>query len=306
MSGEVTVETRDFLSSGVRCTADVYIPAVGDGGGRVPVIVMAHGFGSPRTLSLPRYAREFAAAGYAVVLFDYRYFGDSDGEPRQLLDIPSQLADWRAAISFARSLPEADPDRVVGWGTSFAGGHVLTLAAEGQPFAAVVAQVPHLSGPAAVRATGLRSALRLAPATVVDVVRALRGAPPRYVHSIGAPGTTAVMTALGAEQAFEEMARQSGFVRGTVPETVAARILLHIGRYSPIRTVARIACPVLIQVADGDDIAPAAAARAAAAKIPRSTVREYTGGHFDPYNDPLFPQVIRDVLDFLSATVRAT
>ncbi|MEH3155269.1 MAG: alpha/beta fold hydrolase [Gordonia paraffinivorans] len=301
MRRDVSVETRDFLSSGVRCTADVYVPAAG--AGPVPVVVMAHGFGSPRTLSLPRYAREFAAAGYAVVLFDYRYFGDSDGKPRQLLDIPSQLADWRAAIAFARSLPGVDPDRVIGWGTSFAGGHVLTLAAEGQPFAAAVAQVPHLSGPAAVRATGLRSALRLAPATVVDAVRALRGATPRYVHSIGAPGTTAVMTAPGAEEAFEEMARQSGFVRGTVPETVAARILLHIGRYSPIRTVSRITCPVLIQVADGDDIAPAASARAAAAKIPRSTVREYAGGHFDPYNDPLFPQVIGDVVDFLSTTV---
>lgn len=304
MSTDVTVETRDFLSSGVRCTADVYLPRP-DGTNPLPVVVMAHGFGSVRTLSLPRYAQEFSAAGYAVVLFDYRHFGDSDGEPRQLLDISAQLADWRAAMAFARSLPGIDPDRVIGWGTSFAGGHVLTLAAQGQPFAAVVAQVPHLSGPSAVRATGLRSSLRLAPHVVADLVSAARGTAPRYVHSIGAPGTTAVMTAPGAERAFEEMARQSGFQRGSVPETVAARVLLHIGRYSPIRTVSRITCPVLIQVADGDDIAPAAAARAAGARIPRCTVREYSGGHFDPYNDPLFPHVIGDALAFLAEAVPA-
>ncbi|GAA2052662.1 alpha/beta fold hydrolase [Williamsia deligens] len=269
----------------------------------MPVVVMAHGFGSVRTLSLPRYAREFAQTGYAVVLFDYRYFGDSDGEPRQLLDISAQLADWRAAIAFARSLPGVDPDRVIGWGTSFAGGHVLTLAAEGQPFAAAIAQVPHLSGPAAVRATGLRSSLRLAPHALADLLNAARGTAPRYVHSIGAPGTTAVMTAPGAHEAFEEMVRQSGFERGSVPETVAARVLLHIGRYSPIRTVSRITCPVLIQVADGDDIAPAASARAAAARISVCTVREYPGGHFDPYIDPLFPTVIGDALEFLAAAV---
>lgn len=63
---------------------------------------------------------------------------------------------------------------------------------------------------------------------------------------------------------------------------------------------------MLIQVADGDDIAPAAAARAAAAKIPRCTVREYAGGHFEPYNDPLFPRVIGDALEFLAETVPTT
>ena len=85
---------------------------------RTPVIVMAHGFGCVRALRLPSHAEHFAAAGYVVVVFDYRNFGDSDGRPRQLLDIAGQLADWRAAIGWARTLGGVDPERVVGWGTS--------------------------------------------------------------------------------------------------------------------------------------------------------------------------------------------
>ncbi|PXW25794.1 UNVERIFIED_CONTAM: hypothetical protein DES50_12027 [Williamsia faeni] len=87
--------------------------------GPVPVVVMAHGFAATRGIRLPAYAECFVAAAYTVVVFDYRYFGDSEGEPRQLLDVRSQLDDWRAAIRFARSLQFADADRVI------AGAHRL-------------------------------------------------------------------------------------------------------------------------------------------------------------------------------------
>src|SRR5690606_41169270 len=66
----------------------------------------------------------FAAAGYAVVVFDYRSFGESEGEPRQVLDIAMQHEDWRAALRFARSLEGIDHTRVVAWGTSFSGGQI--------------------------------------------------------------------------------------------------------------------------------------------------------------------------------------
>ena len=65
-----------------------------------------------------------------------------------------QHDDWKAALSFARSLPGIDANKIVAWGTSFGGGHVLTVAGRGEALAAVIAQVPHVSGPAAVRATG--------------------------------------------------------------------------------------------------------------------------------------------------------
>ncbi|MGU3290826.1 alpha/beta hydrolase [Williamsia sp. M5A3_1d] len=292
-----------FVSAGVTCAATVYRPSTATPEKPSPVVVMAHGFGGVRALRLPAYAEVFASAGYVVMLFDYRYFGDSEGEPRQLLDVASQLADWRAAIAFARTIDVADPDTVVAWGTSFAGGHVITTAGSGERLAAIIAQVPHVSGPAAVRATGIRRALRIAPSALADTVAALLHRPPRYVASIGPEGSSAVMSTPGAEQAFERLVTESGLRRGDHAETVAARIALRIGLYSPVRSASGVRCPALIQVARGDTIAPAAAATKAARAIPDATVLSYDGGHFDPYVEPLFPSVVADQLAFLRAVV---
>jgi uncharacterized protein len=128
-------------------------------GPTAPILVMAHGLGGTRGLRLDAYAERFAAAGYHVLLFGYRHFGDSDGEPRQLLGIVRQRSDWRAAVAHARRLPGADPDRVALWGTSLSGGHVLVTAARDRRVAAVVAQVPHVSGVAAAAATRSPDAL---------------------------------------------------------------------------------------------------------------------------------------------------
>ncbi|WP_328856508.1 alpha/beta hydrolase [Williamsia herbipolensis] len=302
---EYTRVEETFASEGVTCAATVYRPSTASPESRKPVIVMGHGFGGVRALRLPAYAEVFAAAGYVVMLFDYRYFGDSEGEPRQLLDVPSQLADWRSAIAFARTIDVADPDAVVAWGTSFAGGHVITTAGSGERLAAIIAQVPHVSGPAAVRATGIRRALRIAPAAVADTVAAVLHRAPRYVASIGPEGSAAVMTAPGAEEAFERLVIESGLRRGDHPETVAARIALRIGLYSPARSASRVRCPALIQVAEGDTIAPAAAATRAARAIPDATVLTYDGGHFDPYVEPLFPSVVTDQLAFLRTVAPA-
>jgi dienelactone hydrolase len=266
---------------------------------------MAHGFGSVAALCLPAYAERFAAAGYVVVLFDYRYFGDSEGQPRQLLDIAAQLDDWRAALAWARTLDRVDPERVIAWGTSLAGGHVITLAGSGEKLAAIIAQVPHVSGIAAVRSTGLRHALRITPAALQDAWRALCNRPPRYLDSVGAPGTLAVLAAPDALSAVERMAAASGLQPGGVPITVAARIILRIGLYSPMRHATNVRCPALVQVATQDRIAPAAPAQKAAARMPNAKTQSYRCDHFDPYVEPLFDTVVSHQLNFLRSVAPA-
>ena len=105
-----TTSEQTFLSGGTTCAARVYRPAShpSTADDTRPVIVMGHGFGGVRALRLYAYAERFVAAGYLVVVFDYRGFGESEGSPRQLLDVGMQLQDWRAALSFARGLPSAD------------------------------------------------------------------------------------------------------------------------------------------------------------------------------------------------------
>lgn len=297
-SSQASCDPTTFLSGGTRCAVTVVRPGTSPAG-PVPAIVMAHGLGSPRALRLFAYAERFAEAGYAAVVFDYRGFGDSEGEPRQVLDISMQHEDWKAALAFTRSLPGIDSDQVVAWGTSFGGGHVLTIAGGGEGLTAVIAQVPHVSGPAAVRATGFTSSLRIAPYALRDQLNALRRRAPVYVPLVAHPGDLGLMTTPDAVPGVERMMDESDLARDAYRTDVAARIGLRIGLYSPGRVASKITCPTLIQIARYDAITPRAVAERAARRIPRATVRTYDCSHFDPYVEPAFTTVVADQLAFL-------
>lgn len=297
MNHRLTWSEETFLSEGVECAVRVY--QTSGQHAPVPVIVMAHGFGGVRALRLYAYAEQFAAAGYAVAVFDYRGFGESAGTPRQLLDVAMQHQDWRAALAYARTLPGVDAERVVAWGTSFSGGHVISLAGQGEPLAAIIAQVPHVSGPAAVRATGLVPSLRVGVAGVRDQVNAWTKRGPVYVDAAGLPGETAVMTTPDAAPGMDQLISESGLTNGDYPVEVAARIVLKIGLYSPRRWARGVTCPALVQIVESDAITPRHVAEETAARMADATVRVYPGGHFDPYVEPLFSTVIADQLAFL-------
>ena len=87
----------DFVSAGTRCGAWLFMPTVDGGGVPPPIVVMAHGFGGQREMRLPAYAEKFASRGLAVLAFDYRCFGASDGDPRNWID-PSS---WNLALILA-------------------------------------------------------------------------------------------------------------------------------------------------------------------------------------------------------------
>ena len=119
MTVDLAARRELYFASGTdRCHAWLYEPKAADAG-PPPVIVMAHGLGAIKALRLSAFAEHFQAAGYACLVFDYRHFGDSEGEPRQLLDIGRQQDDYRAAVAYARGRGEIDPARIALWGSSF-------------------------------------------------------------------------------------------------------------------------------------------------------------------------------------------
>jgi dienelactone hydrolase len=292
-------EEVSFISGGEQIAAWVYDPHAGTEG-TVPVVVMAHGFGGTREAGLPPYAERFAAAGMRVVVFDYRHFGGSTGEPRQLVDIGKQLDDWRAAIAFARGLDGVDPERVGVWGTSFAGGHAITIAAEDARLAAAVAQAPMADGVAVLKSLGPARSLRLTASAVRDVVAAARGKPPVYIPLVGPPGTLAAMTDDDADAGY----------RRIVPEVnawqnrFAGRTLLRLPFYRPNRMAAEIACPLLVCICDRDGITPPGAAALAAERAPRGEALHYDGRHFDIYVDELFERTVADQTAFLTRNLQ--
>ncbi|OBJ18522.1 alpha/beta hydrolase [Mycobacterium colombiense] len=292
-------EDVQFTSGDDLISAWLYRPP---GDGPAPLLVMAHGLGAVRGMRLDAYAERFSSAGYACLVFDYRNFGDSEGRPRQVLDVGMQLADWAAAVAYARTIPGIDPDRIALWGTSFAGGHVIATAARLPGIAAAVAQCPFTDGLASARTiTNPLIAARITGRVVRDLLARRRGRPPVMVATAGKPGEVALMNTPDAYTGYLRLVPDGLDFRNEV----AARIALQVFSYRPGRSTPEITCPILFCVCEADSVAPAGATLRHAAKAPRGEVRLYPEGHFAIYVDDAFDRVVADQLAFLDKHLRA-
>jgi uncharacterized protein len=112
---------------------------------------MAHGFTGTKEMTLDRYAEVFSKGGLAVLVYDNRTLGDSDGLPRHNIDPTEQMRDYRYAVTYAQSRDDVDPGRIGLWGTSYTGGTVITVAALDRRVKAIVSQVPFVKGTANIK-----------------------------------------------------------------------------------------------------------------------------------------------------------
>lgn len=280
-----------FAVGGDDCAAWLFRPAAG---GRAPCVVMASGLSCVRDQGLEGFARRFAEAGYAVLAFDYRNFGDSGGEPRQLMSARRQREDWRAALAYARSLDRVDPERIAIWGFSLGGGNVQALAMAEPGIGAAICVAPvvdgartllHIGGPAHVA--------RLGMAGVRDCLRALRGAEPYRIPAAGPPRSVAVLSSLDSLPGFAAVTPEGSTWRNEL----CARTVL-APPYRLARKTRRISCPILYCIAEEDDICPPALGKRAAGRAPQGELRLYPGGHFDPFDRNL-ERMAADQIDFL-------
>ncbi|MEX2252795.1 MAG: alpha/beta hydrolase [Thermoleophilaceae bacterium] len=292
-------EDLTFESHGERCAAWHY-PGEGDafaGERGRPCVVMAHGFGFTRDSGLEPFAEDFAAAGLDVLLFDYRNFGDSTGEPRQLIDWRRHRQDWRLAVGFARLLDGVDPDRIALWGTSYSGGHVIAVAADDGRVAGVISQSPAVDGLAALLAIGRYAGwpmlARFTLEGIKDAVGGARGREPHRIPIVGEPGELAALMSPDAMPGLKALAGP------TLRNEYCARAGLFAVGNRPITRAGDLPCPILFQIADRDVIAPAAPIEKAAWNAPgRAEVRRYPMDHFDVYLDGR-ERLVADQLHFL-------
>ncbi len=284
-----------FSVNGTAISAWLYLPR--NISTPFPCIIMANGLGGTKNIILQAYARRFQSAGFAVLAFDYRHFGDSQGEPRQLIWIPYQLEDYAAAVEHARSLPEIDPQRIALWGTSLSGGHVLVTAAKDKQIACVSAQCPGLDGRAgaemAFNKYGLAHGLKMIVHGQRDLVRSWLGRSPHKIPIAGQPGSIALMTTPDAYIAFSALSPEN-FVN-----EACARITIRGDKYRPVKYAKDVHCPVLLQICEKDDLTPLSAAEETAQILGElAEVKYYPIGHFDIYLGDNFKKSVSDQLEF--------
>ena len=134
----------EFNSKGTVCRGWFTTPKKGNA--PFPIVIMAGGWCYVREIVMPHYAKFFEDAGLATLIFDYRGFGVSDGEPRQHVDPNMQVEDYKNAISFIETLPEVDSDRIGIWGISMSGGYVLIIGATDPRVKCIVSTIPCVDG----------------------------------------------------------------------------------------------------------------------------------------------------------------
>lgn len=265
---------------------------------------MAHGFGGTKDAGLLPFAEAFAEAGLDVLLFDYRCFGGSTGEPRQFAWPARHRDDYRVAVDFARGLDGVDPDRIILWGTSWSGGHVVYVAAEDPRIAATICQTPDLDGMAALRQigkyAGLGKLLQLTMVGVRDTVRMLRGQEALMIPTVGRLGELAGMSTEESEPGMRAIAGP------TWRNEVTGRAVFAEWTNRAITRMERVRSPILVVIADRDSVAPSAAARAAAWRAKGHVeVRDYPCMHFDIYVGEWRERSIADQLHFLRRHLEA-
>lgn len=274
------MDRRDivFEANGEKLAGWLYGPGSGDAE-PYPLIVMSHGFSALMAMGLDDYASVFAAAGFAVLVYDHRNYGASSGWPRHETDPWQQVEDMRAAISYGRNLSFVDPDRIGLWGTSYSGGHALTVAALDRRVRCVVSQVPLISGQRTFDAWVPEASRR----RFLDRLAADRDGRARGER----PGVTAAAIP-GSETAEWAAAVDKD---GTYGNEITLRSLDLLRGYEPLSFMTRIApTPLLMVIAEQDTQTPVAWQREAYALAgePKKLV-SLPCRHYDPYTAQLAP-----------------
>lgn len=275
------------------CVGRLYLP---DGPEDPPTVVMAPGLGMWRTFGFPAYAERFAEAGYAAVLFDYRGFNDSEGEPRALIDPTRQQEDYRAAIAALERLDVVSTDELVLWGFSLSGGHVLSIAADRFDVDAVIAVCPFTDGRAVLKRylKRPRTAGRMLARGGRDRIGRRIGLG-RSIPIVGEPDSGAVIDAPGSKREFLDLIDRESTWRNLTP----ARLFLSLPRYRPIESVEDIRAATLCIAGTDDRLTPAADVELVADRIDRSTLVRMPTTHYGVFG-PEFEASIGHQLTFLA------
>jgi uncharacterized protein len=273
----------EFLSEGALLRGWFYLPAQPARAGGHAAVVMAHGFSAVKEQYLDRYAEVFCGAGLAVLVYDHRNFGDSEGLPRQEVDPALQKRGYRDAISYVSARPEVDAGRIGVWGSSFSGGHVLEVAAIDRRVKCVVSQVPQISGyQSALRRTRADFVPALLGRFEADRARRFAGEPPAMLAATSAdPAEPCAMAGADSHAFFAGTAAFAPNWRNEVTLRSAEMSRenepgVHIARISPT--------PLLMVVADADTLtATDLCLRAYEDALQPKQLTMIAGGHFTPY-----------------------
>jgi pimeloyl-ACP methyl ester carboxylesterase len=283
-----------FTADGALCAATLYVPEGTHLDQALPTILMLGGWGSIQRALTSSFTHSFVEAGYAVMEFDYPGWGDSGGFPRQGINPWRRTRVADTALAHLKSQPMVAAHQITLWGTSFGGGHVVDLASQHPELKGAIIQVPMLDGLAATLATPPGRLLKL---TCLGLLDQIKPGAPIHVPTLAREGGFATMDRDGAWDAME--IALDAWKGHRYDNRVTAQSVLTMPLYRPWLRLKDVKIPMLMIGATGDTVAPFVSDKVRRVGNPHVQVIEIDANHFDPYFDPLFPEVLAHQLKFL-------
>lgn len=216
------------------------------GGKKRPAIILCHGFCGIREILLPQFAEVFTQAGFVTITFDYRGFGDSEGERGRLIP-EMQIDDIVTVINWAKEQPFIDEERVGLWGTSLGGGHVFGAAVKGGGVKCIVSQLAFADGEKNIthHMSSEEKKEFISTLEKLDAVKKASGRE-KFVS------ITRVLNDNESKKFFEENRTQYPDMDIKIPFLTVKEML----DYKPVQYAAQVTCPSLIVVAEKDTVNP--------------------------------------------------
>jgi pimeloyl-ACP methyl ester carboxylesterase len=283
-----------FTAEGALCAATLYVPQGTAPDQALPAILMVGGWGSIQRALTSSFTHRFVEAGFAVMEFDYPGWGDSGGFPRQGINPWRRTRVADTALAHLKSQPMVAAHQITLWGTSFGGGHVVDLASQHPELKGAIIQVPMLDGLAATFATPPGRLMKLIGLGLLGQIK-----PGAQIHvpTLAREGAFGTMDRDGAWQAME-LALEA-WQGHRYDNRVTAQSVLTMPLYRPWLRLKDVKIPMLMIGATRDTVAPFVSDKVRRVGNPHVQVVEIDADHFDPYFDPLFPEVLAHQLKFL-------
>ncbi|WP_354698796.1 Quorum-quenching protein AidA [Paraconexibacter sp. AEG42_29] len=260
-------------------------------GARAGCVVMAHGFSLTRHDGLPAFAEAFAAAGLHVLLFDHRHLGDSGPpRPRQRFRAAEQRADWANVVAHARTLEGVDPARIVLWGYSFSGGHVVRQLIHRADVAAGLVLCPFVDGPQRVLATPPSLIAWILPRALRDLAGSHN-----LIPVTGPPGSRAAMTLPGEADGFAAAVPEGSPWRNEI----SPGLFVTVGLERPVAQARHVRAPLWVGVGERDISTHGPSVERLAKDAPLGELHRYPYDHFEPFLGEAPARIAADQVEFL-------
>jgi ketosteroid isomerase-like protein/fermentation-respiration switch protein FrsA (DUF1100 family) len=295
---DVVVSEVLFNSMGIACAGTFFRP-VGKGDA-VPAVVICHGFSAVRRMTLPKYAEALAASGIAVLTFDYRFIGESGGEPRYQVYPHEQREDIRNAMTWLAKQPGIDSDRIGLWGSSLGGGHVIQVAVHDSRVKAILTQVPAVSPAKVIEGLPADARATLFDAVEADRCRRANGGGRALIPITAPEGEFSALGSNDLQWHLDMEAQYPPFANLVTLDSMGV-----MAENDPGAWVRRLAVPVLMVVCENDQTAdPDLALETYAEMSEPKELLTYVGDHYDVYDNPdMRSRVIDAAIRFFSKTL---